>query len=67
MVELADDSEVVIKHRQDFDLEHIEDKRATFRLNFVPNDPGVFDSGIRIYAKNNELPHRMDFNLVRWV
>ena len=67
MVELADDSELVIKHRQDFDLEHIEDKRATFRLNLIPNDPGVFDSGIRIYAKNQELPHRMDFNLVRWV
>lgn len=67
MAELVQDSEVIIKHRQDFDLENIEGKRATFKLSLIPNDPGVFDSGIRIYAKNVELPHRMDFNLIRWV
>lgn len=67
MAELSQDSEVIIKHRQDFDLENVDGKRATFKLSFIPNDPGVFDSGIRIYAKNNELPNRMDFNLVRWV
>jgi phosphorylase/glycogen(starch) synthase len=67
MAELSQDSEVIIKHRQDFDLENVEGKRATFKLSFTPNDPGVFDSGIRIYAKNHDLPNRMDFNLIRWV
>lgn len=28
---------------------------------------GVFEYGFRIYAKNPVLPHRQDFNLVRWL
>ena len=28
---------------------------------------GVFEYGFRIYAKNPMLPHRQDFNLVRWL
>jgi phosphorylase/glycogen(starch) synthase len=67
IAELVDNGDVVIKHTQDFDLEHVEGQRATYKLTLIPNDPGVYDSGIRIYAKNKELPHRMDFTLVRWV
>jgi phosphorylase/glycogen(starch) synthase len=67
IAELVENGDVSIKHTQEFDLEHVEDKRATYRLSFIPTDPGVFDSGIRIYAKNKDLPHRMDFTLVRWI
>ncbi len=67
IAELVENGDVTIKHTQEFDLEHVEGQRATFKLLFVPTDPGVFDSGIRVYAKNNELPHRMDFTLVRWI
>jgi len=28
---------------------------------------GVFEYGFRIYAKNPMLPHKQDFNLVRWL
>jgi hypothetical protein len=28
---------------------------------------GVFEYGFRIYAKNPMLPHRQDFNMVRWL
>jgi glycogen phosphorylase/synthase len=67
IAELVENGDVTIKHIQEFDLENVEDKRATFRLSLIPTEPGVFDSGIRIYAKNKELPHRMDFTLVRWI
>jgi phosphorylase/glycogen(starch) synthase len=67
IAELVENGDVTIKHTQDFDLEHVEGQRATYKLTLIPNDPGVYDSGIRIYAKNKELPHRMDFTLVRWV
>ncbi len=67
IAELIENGDVTIKHKQDFLLEYVEGQRATYRLSFVPNDPGAYDSGIRIYAKNKELPHRMDFTLVRWI
>jgi glycogen phosphorylase/synthase len=67
IAELVENGDIVIRHTQEFDLEHVEDKRATYRLSFVPTDPGVFDSGIRVYAKNKNFPHRMDFTLVRWI
>lgn len=67
IAELVENGDVTIKHTQEFDLEHVEGQRATYRLLFIPTDPGVFDSGIRVYAKNSELPHRMDFTLVRWI
>jgi phosphorylase/glycogen(starch) synthase len=67
IADMTMDNEVEIKRTQEFDLENVEGKRATFRLNLVPLEPGVFDTGIRVYAKNKELPHRMDFNLARWI
>jgi len=30
-------------------------------------ETGVFDIGFRIYPKHKDLPHRMDFPLVRWI
>lgn len=67
IVELVENGDVTIKHTQEYDLENVEGQRATYRLLLIPVDPGVYDSGIRIYAKNNDLPHRMDFTLVRWI
>ena len=67
IAELVENGDVTIKHTQEYDLEHVEGQRATYRLSLIPDNPGVFDSGIRVYAKNKELPHRMDFTLVRWV
>lgn len=67
IAELIENGDAAIKLTKEFDLEHVEGQRATYRLSFIPAEPGVYDSGIRIYAKHNELPHRMDFTLVRWV
>ncbi len=67
VAEMIEDGQVTIKRVQEFDLEHVDGSRAIFKLTLVPNEPGVFESGIRVFAKNKELPHRMDFNLVHWV
>lgn len=45
----------------------MENGNAAFRGMITPAKPGVFEYGIRIFAKNNELPHRQDFPLVRWL
>ena len=67
IAEQIDTDETIVKFTKQFDLEHVEGKRATYKLAFTPTEPGVYESGIRVYAKHNELPNRMDFALVRWI
>ncbi len=40
---------------------------ASYELNVTPEKPGIFFTGVRMYAKNPALPHRQDFALVRWI
>ncbi|MCF8362900.1 MAG: alpha-glucan family phosphorylase [Prolixibacteraceae bacterium] len=37
----------------------------TTKLTFM--NPGSYNYGIRVYPKNKHLPHRLDFNYVRWI
>jgi hypothetical protein len=41
--------------------------RVIYSVDFQPEMAGTFYYGIRIYAKNDALPHRQDFCLLRWV
>ena len=36
-------------------------------MEIVPDRSGQFSIAGRFYAKNPELPHRQDFDLVRWL
>lgn len=49
-----------------FKFEKNEGKQAFFILEFTPVKPGSLSYGIRVYANNPELPHRQDFDLVKW-
>ncbi|MFR9502847.1 MAG: alpha-glucan family phosphorylase [Rikenellaceae bacterium] len=39
----------------------------TYALDYTPSQTGTFDVAIRVYPKNENLPHRMDFSLVKWI
>jgi len=39
----------------------------TFEANFEPDYAGTYKTGIRMYPKNAELPHRQDFAYVKWL
>ncbi len=39
----------------------------TFKCDIPANTAGVYDYAFRMYPKNNDLPHRQDFSLVRWI
>ncbi|HEX2936356.1 MAG TPA: alpha-glucan family phosphorylase [Bacteroidales bacterium] len=54
-------------YSQEFKLTHLEGNIATYSVDVVPTKTGAFDFGIRIFPKNAELPHRQDFNLIKWV
>lgn len=40
---------------------------ATYACDITPNAAGVFEYGFRMFPKHPLLPHRQDFNLVRWL
>jgi glucan phosphorylase len=40
---------------------------ALYKAAITIKQPGTFHYGIRIYPKNENLPHRQDVNLVKWI
>jgi alpha-glucan phosphorylase-like protein len=51
----------------DFEIESCENSVVHFKLNFHPVHPGSFNYGVRLYPKNEELPHRQDFTFIKWI
>ena len=50
-----------------FELVGVENGIATFRVTVLPERTGMYQVGTRIYPKNDLLPHRQDFPIVRWL
>ena len=70
MVITKDDPEKhipVIVTKNDFELKKEEGSKMFFRLKATPSEAGNQQMGFRIYPKNPDLPHRMDFAFIRWI
>src|SRR5574344_1654051 len=39
----------------------------TFECNYEPNNAGAFKFAVRMFPKNDLLPHRQDFCYVKWI
>lgn len=50
-----------------FDIIKQDGNIVTYQLNSKLKDAGVFRYGYRLYPKNADLPHRMDFAYTRWI
>jgi starch phosphorylase len=50
-----------------FDLVKTEGSLLYFEVRETPSNPGTHQYGIRVFPKNADLPHRMDFAYVRWI
>ena len=55
--------------QEKFDLTPVscENGVATYKAALLPETTGLYQVAARIYAKNSLLPHRQDFELVRWL
>lgn len=40
--------------------------RATYALDYAPEQAGMYDMALRVFPQHPSLPHRMDFALVKW-
>lgn len=56
-----------IVSKQEYDLIRNDGSKAWYRLETIPDEPGIFDYGIRLFPKNDLLGHRQDMGLVRWI
>ncbi|HRY99016.1 MAG TPA: hypothetical protein P5550_08155, partial [Bacteroidales bacterium] len=56
-----------IIYRQELRMKEQEDGSLSYFCNFPVTQVGVFDYAFRIFPKHPDMPHRMDFPLVRWV
>ncbi|MDP3642210.1 MAG: alpha-glucan family phosphorylase [Bacteroidota bacterium] len=50
-----------------FDVESIEGSLITYKLNLHLMNAGAFSYAIRMYPKHKELPHRQDFQYIKWL
>ena len=50
-----------------FELVKTEGNLYTFECNFEVNHAGSFKTAVRMFPKNNKLPHRQDFCYVKWL
>lgn len=51
----------------EFDLVKTEGSLLYFESRKALNDPGMRQYGLRVFPKNADLPHRMDFAYMRWI
>ncbi|MDR2816218.1 MAG: hypothetical protein LBB62_05900, partial [Proteiniphilum sp.] len=61
------DKEPQFVESYEFDLVKAEGSLLYFESRKALNDPGIHQYGIRVYPKNPDLPHRMDFAYMRWI
>jgi starch phosphorylase len=50
-----------------FELVNKSGNEYTFECHIVPDKAGTYKTGVRMYPKNDKLPHRQDFCYVRWL
>ena len=50
-----------------FSLVDCKDGVATYQAAILPEKTGMYQVATRIYPKNEKLPHRQDFPLVKWL
>ena len=61
------DSDREIKRVIPFAVTNVEGNQYTFETDYTPSTAGSYKTAIRMYPKNENLPHRCDFAYVKWL
>ena len=70
LVQVAEDDEThkqYVKELNQLEIFTVNGSEVTYNLNLTFSDPGYYNYAIRMYAKHENLPHRQDFGLVKWI
>ncbi len=52
---------------QELKVVEAADGQARYQVDVLPDKTGAYQVGARIFAKNAKLPHRQDFECVKWL
>lgn len=58
---------VKIVDKMQLSISEVDGHKVLYSLDATPSRTGSFDVALRVYPKNDKLPHRMDFALVKWI
>ena len=64
---ISENGQMKLGAHKEFQLAGVSGRTAIYEVTLLPFKTGAFEFGIRIFAKNPNLPHRQDFNLVKWI
>lgn len=67
LAEEGSNGKMSIKEKFDFTLTGFAEGVASFSCDIKPETAGIYNFAGRIYANNPKLPHRQDFDLVKWL
>ena len=56
-----------IQEKHELKLVNSENGVTTYQSEVLPDKTGMYQVGIRIFPKNDLLPHRQDFPLTKWL
>ena len=52
---------------KEFSVIYLKGQEITYECNIRMERTGTFDFAFRIFPKNENLPHRQDFDLIKWI
>ena len=55
-----------IAKKVDLEIVSVEGSKVVYAVDALMEHTGSYDAALRVYPKNEKLPHRMDFALVKW-
>ena len=64
MASQIDNNNVHIIAKRELKVERQEGSLVFYKLSLTPDTTGSFDIAIRVFPKNEKLPHRMDLSLI---
>ncbi len=61
------DETLVFRGTEELECTRVDGSLAEYTFVQQVDESGVFEIGFRIFPKHDNIPHRMDFPLVRWI
>jgi hypothetical protein len=67
MIVVTADEPLELIQKQEFTPVRTENGMTHYQLDLNLKQSGTFNYGLRVYPKNENLPHRQDFRYLKWI
>lgn len=67
ITEVGDDGSLEMFDAWEFEPQGCKGNICRYKYTVKPDHPGAFNYSFRLFAKNENLPHRQDFKYIKWI